>query len=82
MNVPLVFSIAFILGFAGGIIGGMTSSSFGNSGYVTQAEFQNFTEIQNQTHINIATALAERDLAMQNATLQYVLDNWVIQVPP
>jgi len=85
MNLTLVFSIVFILGFISGIVGGMIGSSIGSeldaSNYVTQVEFQNFTLNQNQTHINMAVALAERDIAVQNATLQYVLDNWVLQPP-
>jgi len=81
MNLPLIFSIVFILGFIGGIVGGVIGSSLGTelstSNFVTQAEFQNFTTVQNQTLVNMATALANRDLVLQNNTLQFVFDNWV-----
>ena len=85
MNAGLIIAVALIVGIIGGIIGGMLSSPLGTGltaeNYVTQAEFQNFTVMQNQTHINMATALANRDIVVQNATLQFVLDNWVLQNP-
>ena len=86
MNVTLVFGLALIIGLVGGVIGGLIITSFGSelntSNYVTQVEFQNFTAVQNQTHINMATALANRDVLVQNATLQYVFDTWVEPLQP